>query len=600
MRKMTQEVYRQWKRWEEKAVKDADTAKELLGWKQETEKIGEWKNPEPEEESPGSPKASELEAQITECFYKDLEFGTGGLRGIIGAGTNRMNVYTVARASGGYARYLEGLYSGREGIEVVIAYDSRRKSTEFAKAAAEVFAAAGIRVHLFRELMPTPVLSYAVPYLGCSGGVVITASHNPAEYNGYKVYGRDGGQITGEAAESIFAEIQKLDIFDDVKRLPFEEAVEQGKISFVPDSLLDAFIKDVSHEAFGGEIDRNIKIVYSPLNGTGLKPVCRVLEEYGFSDVHVVEEQKDPDGKFPTCPVPNPEKKEALTLALRDAERLDADLVLSTDPDCDRVGIAVKSAKGYCLLSGNETGILLLDYICRRRRETGKMPDDPLAFKTIVTTDLAAEIAEGYDVEMRNVLTGFKYIGEQIGLLESAGEKGRFILGIEESYGYLTGTYVRDKDGVDASLMICEMAGYHKAKGHSLLEVLDGIYEKYGYYLNTQHTYSFPGKDGIEKMRELMESYRGNMRTFPACCGLNMIQADDYKTSKRWLPDGRILPIDLPPSNVVKFIWEDGTSIAVRPSGTEPKLKVYIQAVGKSREKAEEKERVLKEWLKVL
>ena len=246
VRKMTQEVYRQWKRWEEKAVKDADTAKELLGWKQETEKIGEWKNPEPEEERPGSPKASELEAQITECFYKDLEFGTGGLRGIIGAGTNRMNVYTVARASGGYARYLEGLYSGREGIEVVIAYDSRRKSTEFAKAAAEVFAAAGIRVHLFRELMPTPVLSYAVPYLGCSGGVVITASHNPAEYNGYKVYGRDGGQITGEAAESIFAEIQKLDIFDDVKRLPFEEAVEQGKISFVPDSLLDAFIKDVS------------------------------------------------------------------------------------------------------------------------------------------------------------------------------------------------------------------------------------------------------------------------------------------------------------------------------------------------------------------
>lgn len=430
--------------------------------------------------------------EIFDRFYRNLEFGTGGLRGVIGAGTNRMNIYTVAKATQGYSNYLK---KQNASPKVAIAYDSRIKSDVFAKVAAEVFAANGIYVYIYSEIMPTPALSFAVRYLNCSGGIVITASHNPSKYNGYKVYGNDGCQITTDVAISILSEIEVLNIFKDVKKISFEKALEQGIITYISEQVVEEYLNAVSSQSLcGDEIDRGVSIVYTPLNGSGLKCVTRILKENGFTNISVVKEQEKPDGNFPTCPYPNPEIKEALELGLRDAKKLRSDLLLATDPDCDRVGIALRNNEDYVLLSGNEVGLLLFDYICRRRITLDIMPENPVLIKTIVTIDMATRIAHDYGVEVIEVLTGFKFIGEQIGLLEAAGEEKRFILGFEESYGYLTGGYVRDKDAVNGSLMICEMFAYYKNQGISLIDVLKGLYKKYGYCLNTLHSYTLKGQ----------------------------------------------------------------------------------------------------------
>ncbi|MDY5995452.1 MAG: phospho-sugar mutase, partial [Succinivibrio sp.] len=428
------------------------------------------------------------DAQIEDSFYKNLAFGTGGLRGVIGSGTNRMNVHTVAKASQGLANYLVEKYGDK--ASVAIGYDSRIKSDVFAKTAAGVFAANGIKVYIWPRLLPVPTVSYAVRYLKTSSGVMLTASHNPSKYNGYKVYGDDGCQITTEAAAEILPEIEKLDIFADVKQLPFDEAFKSGKITHIKEEVLDSFIAQIKKQSvlYGENVDKNVAIVYSPLNGTGLEPVTRILDEEGYKNITIVEEQRNPDGNFPTCPFPNPEIKEALQLGLQYCKKTGADLMLATDPDCDRVGIAVKDNKGeYQLLTGNEVGMLLLDYICSQRQKHGTLPKDPLLVKTIVTIDMAERIAANYGLKTINVLTGFKFIGEQIGFLEKKHEEDRYVFGFEESYGYLTSGYVRDKDAVDGAYMICEMFSYYKTRGISLLEKLDELYKTYSYCLNSLH-----------------------------------------------------------------------------------------------------------------
>lgn len=519
------------------------------------------------------------ESEKEDAFYRDLAFGTGGLRGVIGAGTNRMNIYTVRKASQGLADYINSLYLLSPSI--VIGYDSRIKSDRFSQEAAGVFAANGIHVFLYPELMPTPCVSFAVRELGCAAGVMITASHNPSKYNGYKVYGPDGCQITTEAAEKILSRIQVIDPFEDVKHLPWEPAMLQGKIEFISGELTHRFLQKVKEQSvlYGDEIDRNVAIVYSPLNGTGLKPVTRVLEESGFSNITVVEEQREPDGNFPTCPYPNPEIREAMELGLKYCEKYNADLLLATDPDCDRCGIAVKGDKGYQLLTGNEVGLLLLDFICSQRIAHVQMPEHPVFVKTIVTMDLAEKIAAHYGVDTVNVLTGFKYIGEVIGKLEDKGRAEDYICGFEESYGYLTGTYVRDKDAVNAALMICEMFAFYKTRGVSLLDKLNEIYGDYGYCLNTLHSYEFEGATGMEKMNSIMESFRAGVYSF---AGESVARVLDYRNGL----DG------LPKSNVLKF-YTRNYSIVVRPSGTEPKLKVYISVIADTPEKAHEIEAVI-------
>ena len=513
------------------------------------------------------------ETQIEDAFYRDLAFGTGGLRGVIGAGTNRMNVYVVAKASQGLANYLGA------GASVVIGYDSRIKSDTFARAAAGVFAANGITVYFWPELLPVPTVSFAVRRLGASAGVMVTASHNPSKYNGYKVYGPDGCQITTEAADTILSEIRALDVFTDVKSMVFEDGVQTGLIRYIEEDVLTAFIEEVKAQSvlFGDEIDRDVAIVYSPLNGTGLKPVTRALKESGFTSITVVEEQRKPDGRFPTCPYPNPEIREAMELGLRYAARLNADLLLATDPDCDRCGIAVRNADGeYQLLSGNEVGLLLLDYICAQRVRHGRMPVHPVFVKTIVTMDLAEKIAAHYGVETVNVLTGFKFIGEVIGRLERDGREGDYIFGFEESYGYLTGTYVRDKDGVDAAFMICEMFAFYKTKGISLLEKLNELYGTYGYCLNTLHSYEFDGSAGMQKMQKIMAVFHLGLEQIG---GRRILRTEDYSKGLKGLPA----------SDVLKFFSEKG-SVVIRPSGTEPKLKMYISVTAPDRETAEKTE----------
>ena len=513
------------------------------------------------------------ETQIEDAFYRDLAFGTGGLRGVIGAGTNRMNVYVVAKASQGLANYLGA------GASVVIGYDSRIKSDTFARAAAGVFAANGITVYFWPELLPVPTVSFAVRRLGASAGVMVTASHNPSKYNGYKVYGPDGCQITTEAADTILSEIRALDVFTDVKSMVFEDGVQTGLIRYIEEDVLTAFIEEVKAQSvlFGDEIDRDVAIVYSPLNGTGLKPVTRALKESGFTSITVVEEQRKPDGRFPTCPYPNPEIREAMELGLRYAARLNADLLLATDPDCDRCGIAVRNADGeYQLLSGNEVGLLLLDYICAQRVRHGRMPVHPVFVKTIVTMDLAEKIAAHYGVETVNVLTGFKFIGEVIGRLERDGREGDYIFGFEESYGYLTGTYVRDKDGVDAAFMICEMFAFYKTQGISLLEKLNELYGTYGYCLNTLHSYEFDGSAGMQKMQKIMAVFH---RGLEQISGLRILRTEDYSKGLKGLPA----------ADVLKFFSEKG-SVVIRPSGTEPKLKMYISVTAPDRETAEKAE----------
>ena len=514
---------------------------------------------------------------VEDAFYRDLAFGTGGLRGVLGAGTNRMNVYTVAKASQGLANYLKTHVAAPT---VVIGYDSRLKSDVFAKTAAAVFAASGVGVRLWPRLNPVPTVSFATRYLGADAGVMVTASHNPSKYNGYKVYGADGCQITSQAASEVLGEIEKLDIFADVNRGNFDASLENGAIQYIPDEVLTAFLDAVKGQSvlFGEEAGRDAAIVYSPLNGTGYVPVTRILAECGYRNVTVVEEQRLPDGHFPTCPYPNPEIREAMALGMEYARRCNADLLLATDPDCDRVGIAVKDDKGeFTLLSGNETGLLLLDYICSQRKKHGKMPADPVMVKTIVTMDLAERIAADYGVRTVNVLTGFKYIGEQIGLLEKQGKADSYIFGFEESYGYLSGSYVRDKDGVDGAILICEMFGYYAARGISLWEKLSQLYQKYGYCLNTLHSYEFDGSAGFAKMQSIMQAFRGDIKVFG---GKKVVKLLDYAPGL----DG------LPKSDVLKFLLEDNCSIVVRPSGTEPKLKTYISVSAENKEAAEKVE----------
>ena len=509
------------------------------------------------------------ETAIEDAFYRDLAFGTGGLRGTIGAGTNRMNVFVVAKASQGLANYLGS------GASVVIGYDSRIKSDMFARTAASVFAANGLTVHLWPTLNPVPTVSFAVRYLKASQGVMITASHNPSKYNGYKVYGPDGCQITTEAASKILAEITKLDIFADVKSMDFDRAVAEGKIQYIKDSVLTAFIEEVKGQSvlFGDEVNRDVAIVYSPLNGTGLIPVTRALSESGFTNITVVEEQREPDGNFPTCPYPNPEIREAMELGLQYCRKTGADLLLATDPDADRCGIAVRNGNDYQLLSGNEVGILLLNYICSQRIKHNRMPDHPVFIKTIVTMDLAEKIAAHYNVQTINVLTGFKFIGEQIGVLESHGRISDYICGFEESYGYLTGSYVRDKDAVNAAFMICEMFAFYKTQGISLLEKLNELYALYGYCLNTLHSYEFPGSAGMQKMSEIMHTFHAGLDTVG---GETVIKTEDYSQGLNGLPK----------SDVLKYYTESG-SVVIRPSGTEPKLKAYISVTAANKEAAE-------------
>ena len=520
------------------------------------------------------------ENAIKERFYMDLEFGTAGLRGVIGAGINRMNIYVVRQATQGLANWVK-TQGGTQ--TVAISYDSRLKSDVFAKTAAGVLAANGIKVRIYDALMPVPALSFATRYYNCNAGVMVTASHNPSKYNGYKVYGADGCQITTEAAAAVLAEIEKLDIFADVKKMDFDEAVKEGKIEYISDDVLTAFIEKVKSQSvlFGEEVNKNVSIVYSPLNGTGYIPVTRTLEEMGYTNITIVEEQRLPDGNFPTCPYPNPEIKEAMALGMDYAKRNNADLLLATDPDCDRVGIAVKDKNGdYQLLTGNQTGMLLFDYICSQRTKHNRMPADPVMVKTIVSMDMAEQIAKNYGVKVINVLTGFKFIGEQIGFLEKQGKEDSYIFGFEESYGYLSGSYVRDKDAVNGAFLICEMFSYYATQGISLLDKLNELFDKYGYCLNTLHSYEFDGSAGFEKMQQIMETFHeevGEGKKIESFAGKKINTVLDYSKGL----DG------LPKSDVLKYLLDGNCSVVVRPSGTEPKLKTYISVSAKSREDAE-------------
>lgn len=524
------------------------------------------------------------EDEIFDRFYRELEFGTGGLRGVIGAGTNRMNVYTVNKATQGLASYIKN----HGGNSVAVSYDSRIKSDRFARGAAEVFAGNGIKVHIYSELMPTPMLSWAVRALKCDAGVMVTASHNPAKYNGYKVYGSDGCQVTIEAADEILGYISKTDVFKDVKTKDFDEAVKEGLISFIGQDVIDAYMEQVRRQSLHPEIceSAGLKVVYTPLNGTGNKPVRRILKEIGVKNVVVVPEQENPDGTFSTCPYPNPEIREALELGLRLCDKEKPDLLLATDPDCDRVGIAVPDGDKYSLFSGNEVGAMLLEYVARERRALGTMPKDPVAVKTIVTTDITGKIAKKYDVELKEVLTGFKFIGEQIGFLEKKGQQDRYIFGFEESYGYLAGGYVRDKDAVVASMLICEMAAFYRAQGKSLIDVRREMYEEYGFYCNKLDTFTFEGASGMEKMSAIMDSFRTNAPAEVA--GMKVVGTADYEASEKVdLATGAKEHIDLPKSNVIALYLENGNKTIIRPSGTEPKLKIYYTATGDTMEAAE-------------
>ena len=522
---------------------------------------------------------------INDRFYRDLEFGTGGLRGVIGAGTNRMNIYTVRRATQGFADYLNQEYKNPS---VAISFDSRIKSDVFSKAAAEVLAANGIKVHIYTELMPTPCLSFAVRALKCQGGIMVTASHNPAKYNGYKVYGEDGCQITLRGAEIILDKINSLDIFNDVKTSSFDEELAKGNISYISNDVIEDFYKHVLAEGINADLcaSSGLKVVYTPLNGTGNKPVREILKRLGISDVTVVKEQENPDGNFTTCPYPNPEIREALEVGLRYCNEVKPDLLLATDPDCDRVGIAVPDGDGYALFSGNEVGALLLEYICQQRIKKGTMPKDPIAVKTIVTTDIVNLIGKEYGVKIIDVLTGFKFIGEQIGLLEEKGEENRYIFGFEESYGYLSGSYVRDKDAVNASMLICEMAAYYRTQGITLLQARENMYKKYGMFLQTLHSFTFEGESGMKKMADIMTQLRNDPPK--EIGGLKVVKFDDYQTSiSKDITSGTESAITLPKSNVLAFFLEGGSKAIVRPSGTEPKIKTYFTAKQPTKAEAE-------------
>ena len=534
---------------------------------------------------------------IKDRFAVSLKFGTAGLRGVIGAGTNRMNVYVVRQATQGLANWVK-TQGGTQ--TVAISYDSRIKSDVFAKAAAGVLAANGVKVRIYKALMPVPALSFATRYYNCNAGIMVTASHNPAKYNGYKAYGPDGCQMTDEAADVVYAEIQKTDVLSGARTMSFEEGMAAGLIEYVGEDCYEALYQAIESRSVRPGLCKTagLKLVYSPLNGSGLVPVTRVLGDIGITDITIVPEQKDPDGNFPTCPYPNPEIFEALRLGLELAEKSGADLMLATDPDADRVGIAVRCKDGsYELLSGNEVGVLLLDYICKARIENGTLPKDPVMVKSIVSTPLADVVAAHYGVECRNVLTGFKWIGDQIARLEAAGQVERFIFGFEESYGYLAGSYVRDKDAVIGSMLICEMAAYYRSIGSSIKEELDRIYAEYGRYLNKVDSYEFPGLSGMDKMAGIMQKLRQEPPTEFA--GYKVVTVSDYQTGTRTeLATGKTETIDLPASNVLIYALEGGATVVVRPSGTEPKIKTYFTTLGKDLEEAQAQKDALAEALK--
>ena len=525
------------------------------------------------------------EDDIYESFYRELKFGTAGLRGIIGAGTNLMNIYTVRKATQGLANFLVKKY---EHPSVAIAYDSRIKADLFAKEAARVLAANGVKAYLATELQPTPVVSYAVRHLKTSAGIMVTASHNPAKYNGYKCYGSDGCQMTDVNADAVYAEIQQVDYFNgDIKVADFDQALASGMIEWISDSVYDTYLDCVQAQTIREGICQGsgLKVVYTPLNGAGNKLVRKILGRIGVENVVVVPEQELPDGNFTTCPYPNPEVKEALQLGLALCEKEQADLLLATDPDSDRVGIAVKTKDGYRLMSGNETGIMLINYILSGRQSAGTLPAQPVAVRTVVTSKLVDKICEKFGCELKVVLTGFKYIGEQILLLEQKNEEGRYVFGFEESYGYLAGSYVRDKDAVVASMLICEMAAYYRQQGKSLDDVMTAIYKEYGHYLNETRSYEFDGAAGMQKMADIMDDLRKNPPKEIA--GATVCELADYQESySKNLTTGETTPIFLPKSNVLSYSLDNGGAVIVRPSGTEPKIKIYVTAVGKSQAEA--------------
>lgn len=523
--------------------------------------------------------------EILDRFYRSLEFGTAGLRGVIGAGTNRMNYYTVCQATQGLADFLKKHF---ENPSVAIGYDSRIKSDYLSREAAKVLAANSVKVYLFEELEPTPCLSFAIRHFHTSSGIILTASHNPAKYNGYKCYNSNGYQMTDEEANETYEFIQKVDYFTGIKTMDFDEAVEQGLIEYMGDEVIDAFLDEVQKQCINPEIvkESNLKVIYTPLNGTGNKPVRKILDRIGVKDVHIVKEQENPDGNFPTCPFPNPEIRQSFECALKMADEIKPDLLLATDPDCDRVGIAVQDGNGgYKLMTGNEVGAMMLNYLLSQKAEKGTLTPESIAVKSFVSTDLAEVIAKKYNCSFKNLLTGFKYIGEVITKLEAQGKSDEFVMGFEESYGYLAGTHARDKDAVVASMLICEMAAYYKSKGMSLADVMDSLYDEFGYYFNVVESYTFEGASGMEKMAGIMDGLRQNAPSEFA--GMSVTKTDDYKTSVSLNADGTTSVIELPKSNVLAYTLTDGNKIIVRPSGTEPKIKAYITAIGKDKESAQ-------------
>ncbi len=525
-----------------------------------------------------------MDEEIKDRFFLNLSFGTAGLRGVLGAGTNKMNIYTVAKATQGLADYLN---EEKENAKVSISFDSRIKSDVFAQKAACVLAANGIKVYLYKELMPVPLLSFATRKYKSDAGIMVTASHNPAKYNGYKVYGDDGCQLTSVGANKVLAKINELDIFNDIKTMDFDTALKEGKIEYVSDETINEYYSWALKQLPRKEVFKKVplKVVYTPFNGAGNVPVRHLLNEVGLKDVIIVKEQEKPDGNFPTCPYPNPEIKKAMQLGLDLVKEVKGDILIATDPDADRVGIALKDKDDYVMLSGNEVGILLTDYIIKSRIQSNTLPKDAVVVKSIVTTALAQKVAESYGVKMMNVLTGFKYIGEVIKNLEEEGKEDSFLLGFEESYGYLVGTAVRDKDAVVASLLIAEMAAYYISEGTSLLEVLNGIYKKFGYYLNKVDAYEFEGLSGMEKMKNIMANLRKeNLKDLQ---GYKIKEIEDYlpltKTNLTTQKQEKIL---LPSADILIYKLEDDHEVIIRPSGTEPKIKVYYTIKAENFEKA--------------
>ncbi|MCQ2455418.1 MAG: phospho-sugar mutase [Clostridia bacterium] len=551
--------------WKEKAVKDGDLIHELCAMENN-------------------------DNEMTEAFYTNLEFGTAGLRGIIGAGTNRLNVYTIGKASQGLAAYINSINNNGS---VAIAYDSRIKSDLFAKTAAEVFAANGVKVYIYKELMPTPMLSFAVRYLKCDAGVVVTASHNPSKYNGYKAYDSTGCQLCPEAADFVLDIMNKVDTFEGVKSLDFDEGIKSGKIEYISDDVYNAFLDSIENVRVSKDLDlSNLSVIYSPLHGTGNKPVRDILKRIGVSNVTVVKSEELPNGNFPTCPYPNPETPDAFVEAKKIAENNPADILIATDPDCDRVGIAVRNNGEYTLFSGNDVGVLMLNYILSRRKALGTLPQNPITVKTIVTTELVKNIANKYGCKVIEVLTGFKFIGEQITLLADNNESNRYVLGFEESYGYLAGDHARDKDAVVASMLICEMAAYYKSIGKNLAEVLEDIYNEFGFCYCVQKSFTFEGITGMAKIASIMDNLRNNVPKSISDIKVSVFKDFGISVSTDF-DSGEKTEIELPKSNVLGFYLEDGSSVIVRPSGTEPKIKIYIGAIAETDKKATEKRATL-------